>query len=54
MVRLRGDLRDELLHFSEAIKNQNKFLQEPDFAAKSIKVIDCIFESIEKGIKVSV
>ena len=34
------DLRDELLHFSEAIKNGNNFIQEPEFAAKSIRVID--------------
>ena len=52
--KITGDLKDELLHFSEAIKNQSNFLQEPEFAAKSIKVIDCIFESIEKGNKVSI
>ena len=50
---ITGDLRDELLHFSEAIKNGNNFIQEPEFAAKSIRVIDSIFESIEKGNKVS-
>ena len=52
--KITGDLKDELLHFSEAIKNKSNFLQEPEFAAKSIKIIDCIFESIETGNKVSI
>ena len=47
--QITGNLRDELLHFSESIKHNNKFLQSPDFAGKAIKVIDGIFESIDSN-----
>ena len=52
--QITGNLRDELLHFSESIKNESNFLQEAEFASKSIKVIDSIFESIKTNNKVSV
>ena len=47
--KITGNLKDELLHFSESISNENSFVQEPEFAAKAIKVIDGIYESIETG-----
>ena len=47
--KITGNLKDELLHFAEAIVNNNNFIQEPEFAAKAIKVIDGIFESIKTG-----
>ena len=47
--KITGNLKDELLHFVEAIVNNNNFVQEPEFAAKAIKVIDGIFESIKTG-----
>ena len=51
--QITGNLRDELLHFSDSIKNKNDFLQQAEFASKSIKVIDGIFESIKTNTKVS-
>ena len=47
--KITGNLKDELLHFTESISNQNNFAQEPEFAAKAIKVIDGIFESLKTG-----
>ena len=47
--KITGNLKDELLHFTESISNENKFVQEPEFAAKAIKVIDGIFESLKTG-----
>ena len=47
--KITGNLRDELLHFTESITNANNFVQEPAFAAKAIRVIDGIFESLKTG-----
>jgi len=47
--KITGNLKDELSHFTESIQNNNNFLQEPEYASKSIKVIDGIFNSINTG-----
>jgi len=45
--KIVGALRDELLHFSEAILAQKPFLQPIDDALKAVYVLDAIFKSIE-------
>ncbi|MEO1016336.1 MAG: Gfo/Idh/MocA family oxidoreductase [Pseudomonadota bacterium] len=47
--KITGDLRDELLHFAEAILAGEPFVQDPEEARDAIRVLDAIFTSIETG-----
>jgi hypothetical protein len=45
--RITGNLKDELMHFTESLQNNSEFTQSPETASKAIEVIDAIFKSIK-------
>jgi predicted dehydrogenase len=47
--RLVGDLRDEILHFAEAVLTGAPFVQPWQDALDAVRVLDAIFASIESG-----
>ena len=52
--KITGDLRDELLHFAEAIQSGEPFVQDYKEALSAIQVLDALFASIELGQPVDV
>lgn len=52
--KIVGDLRDELMHFAEAVRNGAPFVQDYRDAQDAIRVIDAIFASVDQGVPVSV
>ncbi len=49
-----GDLRDELIHFADAVRSGKPFRQDPQEALDAIRVLDALFLSIEQGAPVNV
>ncbi len=47
--KITGDLRDELLHFAEAVLASEPFVQDYREAEAAIQVIDALFASIGQG-----
>ena len=45
--KITGNLKDELMHFTESLQNNSEFIQSPETASKAIVVIDAIFKSIK-------
>ena len=45
--RITGDLRDELLHFAEAVRSGAPFVQDYREALDAIRVLDAVFASLE-------
>jgi predicted dehydrogenase len=52
--RIVGALRDELLHFNEAVLSGSDFQQPYEHALNAIRVVDALFESVETGRPVAV
>lgn len=52
--RIVGALRDELLHFTEAVLSGSEFLTPVEAAIQAVRVLDALSASIEKGAPVSV
>jgi predicted dehydrogenase len=52
--KITGDLRDELLHFAEAIQSGDPFVQDYREALSAIQVLDALFASIDQGQPVDV
>ena len=46
--RITGDLRDELLHFAEAVRSGEPFVQDYRDALDAIRVLDALFASVEQ------
>lgn len=46
--RITGDLRDELLHFAEAVRTGEPFVQDYRDALDAIRVLDALFASVEQ------
>jgi predicted dehydrogenase len=44
-----GDIREESMHFVDAILNDREILMPVDDAIKSVAFIEACFESIEKN-----
>ena len=47
--KITGNLKDELMHFTESLQNNSDFIQTPETASKAIAVIDAIFDSIKNN-----
>jgi len=47
--KITGDLRDELMHFAEAVLTGTPFVQDPGDALDAIRVLDALFASIDSG-----
>ena len=47
--KITGNLKDELMHFTESLQNNSDFIQTPETASKAIAVIDAIFKSIKNN-----
>lgn len=52
--RLVGDLRDEIMHFAEAVLAGAPFVQPWQEALSAVRVLDAIFASVESGSTVEV
>ena len=52
--KITGNLKDELMHFTESILNNNDFVQSPEKASEAIQVIDAIFESIKEKVAIKI
>jgi predicted dehydrogenase len=52
--RIVGDLRDEIMHFAEAVLDGTPFVQPWQEALDAVRVLDAIFASIEAGAPVEV
>ena len=52
--KITGDLRDELMHFAEAIQSGEPFAQGYREALSAIQVLDALFASIDRGQPVDV
>jgi len=52
--RITGDLRDELMHFAEAVLTGAPFLQDHREAQDAIHVLDALFASVEQDAPVAV
>ncbi|MGH1479234.1 MAG: Gfo/Idh/MocA family protein [Geminicoccales bacterium] len=52
--KITGDLRDELLHFAEAVLAGEPFAQDYKEALAAIRVLDALFASIDQGQPVDV
>ena len=52
--KITGDLRDELLHFAEAVQNGAPFVQDYREAVSAIQVLDALFASIDQDRPVDV
>lgn len=52
--RIVGDLRDEMLHFIEAVRSEEPFVQSYTDALQAVRVIDAVFESVRAGRPVDV
>ena len=52
--RITGDLRDELMHFAEAIQIPAPFVQDYREALAAIRVLDALFASLEQDRPVAV
>ena len=47
--RITGDLRDELMHFAEAVQTSAPFVQDYREALAAVRVLDAMFASLERG-----
>ena len=52
--RIVGDLRDEILHFADAVLSGAPFVQTYDEALQAIRVLDALFESVATARPVNV
>jgi predicted dehydrogenase len=52
--KITGDLRDELMHFAEAVMTGAPFVQDYREALSAIRVLDALAASIEQGVPVAV
>ncbi|MDH3660336.1 MAG: Gfo/Idh/MocA family oxidoreductase [Alphaproteobacteria bacterium] len=52
--KITGDLRDELLHFAEAVLAGEPFVQDYKEALSAIQVLDALFASVDQGQPVDV
>ena len=52
--RITGDLRDELMHFAEAVRTGAPFAQDYRDALDAIRVLDALFASLEQDRPVAV
>lgn len=52
--KIIGDLRDELLHFAEAVQSGEPFVQDWRDAQDAIRVLDALFASVDQGAPVDV
>ncbi len=52
--RIVGDLRDEILHFADAVLNGRSFVQPWGEALQAVRVLDALRESAESGAPVDV
>ncbi len=52
--RITGDLRDELMHFAEAVQTSAPFVQDYREALAASRVLDALFASLEQDRPVAV
>ena len=52
--RITGDLRDELMHFAEALQTSAPFVQDYREALAAVRVLDALFASLEEDRPVAV
>jgi len=52
--RIVGDLRDEILHFADAVLTGRPFVQPWSDALQAVRVLDALFASADRGAPVDV